>query len=231
VRIREIALCVSMGATVALLIAGCGIFGGNAQEQLPVAVETPRFVNDLSQLSPQPITALNHPTDAFKAASSGPNDSGAKNRSYLESLGTTKYVGTEENPGTEKLLNSKAAQFTAFSDDLANHLYAELRRREMDDQIARVKLPDDLRPVVITATIDKQGKLTELVLEQHSGKSLVDQLFLNACKKALWLQNPPPQALSDTGDYRVRIEGKLTTWASVGDGRWRYKTWIGIGLL
>jgi hypothetical protein len=231
VRIRKFALCVPIGIAVALLAAGCGMFGGNQPEQQPAAVETPRFVNDLSQLSTQPVPALSHPAEAFRVAAPGQKNPDAQNRAYLESLGTTKYVGTEENPGTEKLLNPKAAQFAPFSDDLANHLFAELRQREMDDQIARVKLPDDLKPVVITAILDKQGKLTELVLEQHSGKSLVDQLFINACKKSLWAKNPPPQALSESGDYRVRVEGKLITWASIGDGRWRYKTWVGIGLL
>jgi hypothetical protein len=211
-----------------MLVAGCG---SNQAAQQPVAVETPRFVNDLSTLSSQPVTALSHPTAAYAATSSDSDSSESGRHIYLQAPGTNKYVGTDTNPGTEKLLNKKADQYAVFASDLADHLFAELRRREMDDEIARVKLPDDLKPVVITATLNKQGKLTELVLEQHSGKTLVDHLFINACKKALWAHSPPPGALADTGVYRIRVEGKLTTWASIGDGRWRYKTWIGIALL
>jgi hypothetical protein len=211
-----------------MLAAGCG---SNQSEQQPLAVETPRYVNDLSTLSTQPFTVLSHPAAAY-AATSGDSETSANARHiYLQAPGTNKYVGTDTNPGTEKLLNPKADQYAVFASDLADHLFAELRRREMDDEIARVKLPDDLKLVVITATLDKQGKLTELVLEQHSGKTLVDNLFIDACKKALWARNPPAGALTDTGVYRIRVEGRLTTWASIGDGRWRYKTWIGIGLL
>jgi hypothetical protein len=231
VRIRELALCLSTGFAIALLAAGCGMLGGSQPAQQPLAVQTPRFVNDLSALSSQPVTALNNPTAAYAATASGNDSWGDSRRIYLQAPGANKYVGTDTNPGTEKLLNPKADQYAVFANSLADHLFAELRRREMDDEIARVKLPDDLKTVVITATLDKQGKLTELVLEQHSGKTLVDNLFINACKKALWAQNPPPGALADTGVYRVRVEGRLTTWASIGDGRWRYKTWIGVGLL
>jgi hypothetical protein len=207
------------------------MLGGSQSAQQPLAVETPRFVNDLSTLSSQPVTALSHPAAAYAATAPNSESSAASRRIYLQAPGASMHVGTDTTPGTEKLLNSKADQYAVFASDLADHLFAELRRREMDDDIARVKLPDDLKEVVITATLDKQGKLTELVLEQHSGKTLVDHLFIGACKKALWARNPPPGALTDTGVYRVRVEGKLTTWASLGDGRWRYKTWIGIGLL
>jgi hypothetical protein len=207
------------------------MLGGGQPAEQPVAVETPRFVNDLSTLSSQPVTTLSHPAAAYAATHSGDDISADSRRIYLQAPGINKYVGTDTNPGTEKLLNPKADQYAVFASDLADHLFSELRRREMDDEIARVKLPDDLKPVVITATLDKHGKLTELVLEQHSGKTLVDNLFISACKKALWAHNPPPGALADTGVYRIRVEGKLATWASIGDGRWRYKTWIGIGLL
>ncbi len=227
-RIRELALCLSTGFAIAILVAGCG--SGQPAPQ-PLAVETPRYLNDLSTLSSEPVTALSHPAAAYAATSADSGNSADSRRIFLQAPGTNKYVGTDTNPGTEKLLNPKADQFAVFAGDLADHLFAELRRREMGDDIARVKLPDDLKPVVITATLSKQGKLTELVLEQHSGKTLVDNLFINACKKSLWARNPPPGALADTGVYRIRVEGKLTTWASIGDGRWRYKTWIGIGVL
>jgi hypothetical protein len=211
-----------------MLVAGCG---SSQPAQQPLAVETPRFVNDLSALSSQPVATLNHPAAAYAATAADTHSSTGSSHIFLQAPGVNRYVGTDTNPGTEKLLNAKADQYAVFANDLANHLFAELRRREVDDQIARVKLPDDLKPVVITATLDKQGNLTELVLEQHSGKTLVDKLFIDACKKALWARNPPVGALADTGVYRIRIEGKLTTWASVENGRWRYKTWIGIGLL
>jgi hypothetical protein len=207
------------------------MLGANQSAPTPVAIETPRFLNDLSSLSSQPVATLNHPDAAFAATSASSGDSSGSPKMFLQAPGARRYVGTEQNPGMIELLNAKADQHSVFANDLGNHLFAELRHRERDDQIARVKLPEDLRPVIITATLTKDGKLTELVLEQHSGKTLVDNMFLDACKKALWSRNPPVGALNSSGVYRVRVEGRVKTWASTGDGRWEYKTWIGIGLL
>lgn len=227
-RIREVALCLSIGFSIVLLAAGCA---SKEQAPQPQEVVTPRFVNNLSSLSSQPVHALNNPAAAYAVTQRPAASPEGGRKVYLQAPGVSHDIGTDTNPGTISLLNRKADRYAIFANDLANHLYAEVRRRELDPEVARVKLPNDLKPVIITATLTKQGHLTELVLEQHSGKTMVDSLFINACKKALWSRNPPAGALSANGTYQVRVEGRLTTWASVGDGVWRYKTWIGIGLM
>ena len=69
-------------------------------------------------------------------------------------------------------------------------------------------MPDNVRPVIIEATMDGDGQLTELVLQQLSGSGAVDQFMIQACKKGLWMRNPPPEARAGDGNYRMRIEAQ-----------------------
>ena len=101
---------------------------------------------------------------------------------------------------------------------------------ERSEEISRTKLPTDLRPVVITAIMDKNGKLTELILEQHSGKARIDQMMLDVCKKSIWYENPPVEALSGNGDYRLTIKLKLENFASSDEHHWSFITDLGLGI-
>jgi hypothetical protein len=151
-------------------------------------------------------------------------------RTYQEQPGLARSVGTEANPGEERLLNDKAAKFANFSQVILERIYAQLRIAEKTEEISRTRLPTDIKPVVITAIMDKNGKLTELILEQHSGKARVDQMMLTVCKKAIWYRNPPPEALSGDGTYHLTIQGRLENYASTDETHWSFFTRIGLGI-
>jgi hypothetical protein len=127
-------------------------------------------------------------------------------------------------------MNLKAAQFGEFSGDLLDQLWGQVRLRETDDDIARLKLPDNLQPVILTATLAPDGKLQEIVIDQRSGKAIIDKLFIDACKKSIWTHNPPKAAALPNGTYQVRIEGRIENFASQSN-RWTFKTYMGIAVL
>ena len=114
---------------------------------------------------------------------------------------------------------------------MLHHLWVAVRKAENENKIARLKLPRDLQPVVLTATLDSHGKLKEIVLEQHCGKGVVDRMFIDAAKKALWANNPPTEAAMPDGNYRVRAELRLQNFASTDEGLWSFKTYVGLALL
>src|SRR5262249_19637287 len=127
-------------------------------------------------------------------------------------------------------MNPKSAQFAGFSSSLLDKLWGQVRVREGDDDIARLKLPDTLQPVILTATLGPEGKLREIVIDQRSGKTIIDKLFIDACKKSIWTDNPPKAAALPNGTYQVRIQGRIENFASQKD-RWTFKTYMGIAVL
>jgi len=203
---------------------GCG----SSQPVEPQAVATPRTLSDLSTLSSKPVNPFSNTDAAFAATHAGANQ--AEGRAQEDTPGTTRHVGTDASPAEERLLNPKAAQFASFSGTILDQVWGQLRERERDDNIAKLKLSDELKPVIITATLGSDGKLKELVVEQHSGKGLIDRMFIEACKKGVWARNPPREAAGPNGIYQVRLECKLENFATTGKG-WTFKTYMGIALL
>ena len=113
---------------------------------------------------------------------------------------------------------------------ILDRIYARLIVAERSEEISRTRLPTDIKAVVITAIMNKSGKLTELILEQHSGKAKIDQMMLDVCKKSIWYENPPVEALSGDGNYRLTIRLKLDNYASSDEHHWSFTTDLGIGL-
>ncbi len=209
---------------VAAVMAACG---ASAPAE-PEAVSTPHFVNDLSKLSSQPVGGLDNP-QAAAAALKGSSD--ATGHAFEDQPGMQRHVGTDTMPAVEQLMNPKAAQFAEFSGSLLNRLWGQLRLREGDDEIAKIKVPTDIQPVVLTATLSPTGKLEEIVVEQHSGRAIIDKLFIDAAKKAIWAQNPPKAAALPNGTYQVRIQGRIENFASTTANHWTFTTYMGIALL
>lgn len=217
--------------SIAHLVAGC------AQQPPPppapiAGATTPTIVSSLSALSDAPIDPL-HPEAvpvkgaALLSSSSSDRDSP---RAFLAEPGFERMVGTDKDPGVERLLDAKAAKFANFSQALLERLFSQMRLAEKTEEISRIKLPTDIKPVIITAIMDKNGKLTELVLEQHSGKAAIDKMMLDACKKALWYRNPPQEALSGDGNYKLTIEARLENFATMDARHWSFITHIGLGI-
>ena len=157
--------------------------------------------------------------------------SSAAPRMYQDEPGMSRQIGNDANPATVRLLNAKAAKFGNFSGVILDRIFARLIVAERSEEISRGKLPEDLRAVIITATMNKQGKLTELVLEQHSGKAKIDQMMLEVCKKSIWYANPPTDALSEDGaTYKLTIKVKLENYASLDEKHWSFVTDLGLGV-
>ena len=110
----------------------------------------------------------------------------------VSGLSQVRHVGDDKHPGEERLLNKKAAQFQMLSARLLDQVFEELSHLEREDNISHLKLPTDLKWVIITATLNSHGVLKELVLDQHSGTAAVDKMVIAACKKGLYIHNPPP---------------------------------------
>ena len=207
---------------IAVAIPSCG-----PTTQEPEVTATPHFVNDLSSLSSKPVTTISDPHAAYVATQ---NTGDSYGHAFQDRPGNTRHVGTDAMPATQQLLNPKAAQFGKFSSALLDQLWGQLRLREGDDEISKMKVPETLKPVVLTATLAPDGKLEEIVIEQRSGKTAVDKLFIDAAKKSIWTHNPPKAAALPNGTYQVRIEGRIENFASQKD-KWTFTTYMGIALL
>jgi len=216
----------------AIISAGCAAHDEPPPPSIPDAGPQPKLVNDLSALSPAPINPVGSPSvpefaegtlPAHAAVSPGP-------RTFQSQPGVSREVGTERNPATVRMLNDKAAKFGNFSAVILERVYAQLIIAERSEEISRSKLPTELKPVIITAILDKTGKLTELVLEQHSGKAKIDKLMLDVCKRGIWYENPPAGALSGDGNYQLTIRATLKNFASSDGTHWSFITDLGLGL-
>jgi len=215
----------------AILTAGCAA-DDKPPPAIPDAGPQPKLLSDLASVSDAPIdplgaNAVPAPGEGLlhdeAAVSAGP-------RTFETEPGISRQVGTDRNPGTVRLLNDKAAKFGNFSAVILDRVYARLSIAEKTEEISRTQLPAGLKPVVITAILDKRGKLTELILEQHSGKAKIDQMMLDVCKKSIWYENPPAAALSGDGDYQLTFRLKLENYASVDERHWSFITDLGLGI-
>jgi len=218
---------------VAIFAAGCA-----AEEKppppAPDSSPQPKLVTDLSTVSDAHI----NPFAAHAAPARGEgmlHDSSrdavtAGPRTFEMEPGISRVVGNDANPGTVRLLNSKAAQFGNFSALILDRIYARLIEAERSEEISRTKLPTDIRPVVITAILNKSGKHTELILEQHSGKAKIDQMMLDVCKKSIWYENPPTAAISGDGTYKLTIKLKMENYASSDEHHWSFITDLALGI-
>jgi hypothetical protein len=218
---------------VAVFAAGCAA-EDKPPPPAPDSGSQPKLLSDLSSVSDVHINPL--ATHAAPARGEGMlHDSSsdavaAGPRTFQTDPGISRVVGNEANPGTVRLLNAKAAQFGDFSALILDRIYARLIEAERTEEISRTKLPIDIRPVVITAILNKMGTLTELILEQHSGKARIDQMMLDVCKKSIWYENPPVAALSTDGTYQLTIKLTMQNYASSDEHHWSFITDLGLGL-
>jgi hypothetical protein len=226
----------AMGAALLAALPGCASQASpKPAAPLPADQAMPHVLTDLSSLStgnfvparkttvaPVPISAVSPPAGAAKEES-GP-------QLFLENPVTTIHVGTESSPGTETLLNAKAAKFPNFCRGMLDNVFFAAQRLEQGEVMTRLKLPEKMQPVILTAIMGGDGKLRELIVEQHSGEAYVDKLMIKACKTGLWTHNPPPEARGKDGLYRFRIEGNIENYTS-HDGIWTFKTHLGMALL
>ncbi len=215
---------------VAIFAAGCA-----ANDQPPPPAPDsgqPKLLSSLNDVGGTPVNpfAINPVPKRGEGMllDHGPVTAGP--RTYQTDPGISRVVGNDANPGTVRLLNDKAAKFGNFAGVILDHIYARLIEAERTEEISRTRLPTEIKAVVITAVMDKKGKLTELILEQHSGKAKIDQMMLDVCRKSIWYENPPVAALSADGTYRLTIRLKLENYASMDETHWSFTTDLGLGI-
>ena len=215
----------------AIAIAGCA-----ADQPPPPPVSgasAPKIVTNLNDVAATPVNplAIDQVPQRGEGLLLNHAPSSAGPRTFQDEPGMSRSIGNDANPATVRLLNAKAAKFGNFSAVILNRIFARLIVAERSEEFSRGKLPEDLKAVIITATLNKEGKLTELVLEQHSGKAKIDQMMLEVCKKSIWYANPPADALSDDGTtYKLTIRVKLENYASLDETHWSFVTDLGIGI-
>jgi hypothetical protein len=225
---------------VFLIFASCS---SEAPEPKPIAIPeseaSPRVITDLSELaSDKPgasqikLGPLSSPPEAINAAQeSGSNPNANLKRLFGETPGTVHYAGRASSPGREMLANAKAQQFPIFCRTLLHQVFVATQKGERDISFSRERLPREIKPTVVSAIMNKNGRLTQLVLEESSSTGTVDQLILRACKTGLWTNNPPTAALAYDGNYRIRIEALISNYNNATkDESWTFSTQLSIAL-
>jgi hypothetical protein len=196
----------------------------------------PRTITDLSQISrakavPTPLQGVGSNFAPPGARASNSIVQQNVERWFVANVDQLRYhEGPADAPGETGLLNDKAREFSQFSYQLLNQTLREARRLE-PERLAGRKLPLDLAPMVLTAIMDSRGRLTEIVINSHSGDHQVDQIIIDACKRGLWSRNLPVQAADSDGMYRVKIRGYIRPYVIDLKGRYRYETQFGLAIL
>jgi hypothetical protein len=232
---------------LAVAIAGCVSQPSEPPSALPAAAapaqtnpntDQPRTVTDLSQISSSrdvqaPMPQLNSPDSSAADSTHISNVEVQQNveRLFVSKVNQLRYrEGHADAPGDTTLLNEKARKFSEFSYQLLNQTMTAARSIE-PDRLAGRKLPVDIAPMVLTAVMDSQGRLTEISIDSHSGDHQVDQIIIDSCKQGLWSRNPPQQALRTDGMYRLRIRGYIRAYSIDFKGRYKYQTTLALGVL
>ncbi len=206
---------------------------------------SPRVITDLSQLSTSdaaivPLASAEQalkdapppaPTPSMGAHAPGDQTPEALRRLFLNDPDASRYSDTPLPHTQERLLNAKAAQYSGFSSRMLSQLLKEMVKLEKRPPVDTMVLPEDLKPVIVTAVLNSKGQLRELIFQQHSGVAGVDGLVIKACKQSLWAGSAPEEALAEDGNYRLRIEAELSNYSADRYGKQKFITRLGLGIL
>jgi hypothetical protein len=227
-------LALGLSAIALLTFAGCSSSGPEDEQQPQIAPVSRQHkeITDLSEISTSGgvnMPALSSPSSNGAA---GPNTAVQHNieKYFVATAPDTAYTESAKPPSESELLNPKAKQFSEFSYDLLRKAIAAAQEIETD-KLHQRKLPDDIGPTVLTAVMDNNGRLKELVIESRSGDQAVDGVVIDACKKGLWSRNPPAAAMDADGGYRFRVEGLIRNYTIDRNGAFHYSTRFGLGIL
>ena len=257
---RSMGACSAPLALAIVLLGGCAVMGGCAAPNPPASVDKPAATNSSAPApaadsaatgraaaGPQVLTDLSQLSDAdtsklvpapFVRPTPTPTDAelhASKNEVLTQQLAanapSTRYDYTASKArGGSRLLNDKARQYAEFAESLLNQTLGAAQKMA-PDKLGQHRVPYDLKPTTLTAVMDGDGRLKEIVIEQHSGDLAVDKLFIEACKTGIWSRNPPPGARASDGSYRVRIEGTIYNSTYDRYGQYSYDTELGLGIL
>ena len=201
-----------------------------------VVAPQPEVVTDLARISPANTVAV-----PGAAATPAPVVPAEKTRPATNEVVTHKMAAeatklrynpdvTQSYRGDTRLLNDKARQFANFS-DLVLQQTLKAAAQAAPEKLENRRVPTDLQPVILTTVLDPQGRLNEIVIDQHSGDRLVDRWFIEACKKGVWSRNPPPGARASDGNYRLRLQATVANASFDRYGIYSYETSVGLSIL
>jgi hypothetical protein len=200
------AIAAALKIALTVMVAGCAVTASQAptpvvptsanDETTNARSSGPQMITSLAQMpGPSGTSATSEQSlfagaAALHAGSSETEDpQEAVNRNlehlYLSNTHTAANGGEARGAGDRTLLNAKARQFSEFSDALLNQTLVAaqtLAAQKLQDH----KLPEQMKPVILIATMTPAGKLTDLSVEQHSGFGPVDRILIEACKQGLW---------------------------------------------
>jgi hypothetical protein len=246
------AAAIAAGIAAMVILAGCAMtakpatkasFATEASDgEAPRALSTqPQVISNLTQLAEPsarpPANAQNLLVGAagLHDSASKANDPQSLADQNLEHLylsqqhGNLVHGGEGAGAGDRTLLNAKAREFPEFSYALLNQTLSAAQELETK-RLAQQKLPDEIKPLIVIATMMPDGQLTDLAVEQHTGVGTIDRILIDACKKGLWARNPPKGAMAD-GVYRMRFEGVINNYSYDVEGNYRYVTHLGLALM
>jgi hypothetical protein len=246
-----------IGIVLTLVLTGCGttIGKGTNQAKQPVTEAKtinndptiipddswPHVITNLSQLPSQSanpsVNAQNLLSGAVALHTDNPASNDEQNvtdgnldRIFLSKQRSMVHGGETNAAGDRTLLNAKARQFAEFSYALLNQTLVAAQNLEVK-KLDQKKLPDEIKPIILMATMTPDGKLTDIGVMQHSGVGSVDRILIDACKQGLWSRNPPKAALAEDGMFKMRIEAVVKNYSYNLDGNYSYVTHVGLALM
>jgi hypothetical protein len=247
------AIAAAVMVTPMVLMAGCATDSaqtvppasaaspGSDSSRIAQGASEPRTITNLSQLAAPPGSPSLNEQGLIAGAAALHDDSsggdGAQSsvdqnleRLYLSKNNSPANGGEALAAGDRTLLNAKAREFPEFSEAMLNRTLVAAQALEVK-QLEQHKLPEEMRPLILTATMTPEGRLTDLAVEQHTGFGPVDRILIEACKQGLWAANPPAGALANDGMYRMRFEGVVRNYSYDVVGNYRYVTHVGLALM
>jgi hypothetical protein len=213
-----------------------------APDQASIA-DAPQVITSLSQISSgsTDAAALNNAAKVLKSKPSSDNDRvvvgigqdtpSVLRRLFIENPASPRYVETIVPHVQVRLLSEKAAKYPGFSNMMLTQLVTELTKEEKMPPIVKLQLSEPVRPVIVTAVLNQDGQLKELIYDQHSGLAVIDDFVIASCKASLWANNMPKDAAQPDGNYRLRIETEISNYRSTQSGKHTFLTRVGIGIL
>ena len=152
-------------------------------------------------------------------------------RLFLDDPDSPRYAETLIPHTQERLLNAKAAEYPGFASMMLAQLLSEMVKEEKMEPMVTLELSEEIKPVILIAILDDRGQLKELIYQQHSGLAAIDNFVIAACKESLWANNMPKGALSEDGNYRLRIEAQLSKYSADREGNQTFITQVGLGIM
>jgi hypothetical protein len=229
----SLTLICALSAALFTILQGCGSNSSQIPAITPISTApAPHPVTDLSELAPgNALEPFGKHDQAIARKVAAEAESGGPSDDSLGALTTVRHAGDDRHPCEQRLLNNKAARFDMLSMHLQDQVFDQVGKLQEEDAFSHLKLPTDLRPVIITATLNHQGVLKELVIDQHSGMAAVDKMVVAACKKGLYIHNAPAGAVDADGNYKVRLELRMENYASMDSEHWEFKTFMALAIL